>query len=100
MALPVVFDLDENGVPLADPRPTTSETFAIHNIQIARDLKKGLSIYGGIQNLFDYVQPWSPLTGANDPNANLGFSDSFDTAYAYAPIHGREIYLGIRWELN
>ncbi|WP_420319193.1 TonB-dependent receptor [Ekhidna sp.] len=99
MALPVVFDLDENGDPLPDPRPTSSATFAIHNLQIAKTLKSGWSIYGGVQNIFDYVQPWSPLTGTNDPNANLGFSDSFDTAYAYSPIHGREIYLGISWSL-
>ncbi|WP_425391703.1 TonB-dependent receptor [Ekhidna sp.] len=99
MALPEVFDLDENGDPRPSPRPTTSTPFAIHNLQIAKNLKKGWSIYGGVQNIFDYVQPWSPLTGTNDPNANLGFSDSFDTAYAYSPIHGREVYLGISWSL-
>jgi outer membrane receptor for ferrienterochelin and colicins len=99
MALPVVYDLDENGDPLSTPRPTSSSTFAIHNLQIAKDFKGGWAIYGGLQNLFDYVQPWSPLTGTNDPNANLGFSDSFDTAYAYSPIHGREIYVGISWSL-
>lgn len=100
MALPVVFDLDENGDPLPNSRPTTSESFAIHNLQIAKDLNKGWSIYGGMQNIFDYVQPWSPLTGVNDPNSNIGFSDSFDTAYAYSPIHGREVYLGISWNLR
>lgn len=99
MALPVVFDLDENGNPLPTSRPTTSEVFAIHNLQLAKDLTKGWSIYGGMQNIFNYVQPWSPLTGANDPNTNIGFSDSFDTAYAYSPIHGREVYLGISWNL-
>lgn len=100
MALPEVFDLDENGDPLANPRPTTSESFAIHNLQVAKDLSKGWSVYGGMQNIFDYVQPWSPLTGANDPNSNTGFSDSFDTAYAYSPIHGREFYFGISWTLQ
>ncbi|MEQ9468176.1 MAG: TonB-dependent receptor [Ekhidna sp.] len=99
MALPEVYDLDENGDPLPNPRPTSSSTFAIHNLQIAKDFTNGLSLYGGIQNLFDYVQAWSPLTGTNDPNANLGFSDSFDTAYAYSPIHGREIYIGLNWSL-
>ncbi len=99
MALPVVFDLDGNGNPLPNPRPTESQPFAIHNLQVSKDLSKGWSIYGGMQNIFDYVQPWSPLTGTNDPNTNIGFSDSFDTAYAYSPIHGREIYLGISWSL-
>mgnify|MGYP001799676031 CR=1 FL=1 len=100
LALPEVFDLDENGNPLSNPRPTNSASFAIHNIQISKQLHKGWSIYGGLQNIFDYVQPWSPLTGADDPNSNLGFSDSFDTAYAYAPIHGREFFLGINWNLK
>lgn len=99
MALPEVFDLDQNGDPLPNPRPTTSESFAIHNLQIAKNFSKGWSVYGGLQNIFDYVQPWSPLTGANDPNSNTGFSDSFDTAYAYSPIHGREVYLGVSWNL-
>lgn len=100
MALPEVFDLDENGDPLPIARPTSSTPFAIHNLQVAKDLNKEWSIYGGVQNIFDYVQPWSPLVGANDPNSNIGFSDSFDTAYAYSPIHGREIYLGISWSLS
>ena len=99
MALPEVFDLDEQGNPLPDPRPLESTPFAIHNLQVNKNLTKGWAIYGGVQNIFDFVQPWSPLTGANDPNSNLGFSQNFDTAYAYAPIHGREFYLGISWNL-
>ncbi|MEO9872969.1 TonB-dependent receptor [Ekhidna sp.] len=99
MALPVVFDLDENSNPMLSSRPTSSPTFGIHNLQVSKNLNKGWSIYGGLQNIFDYKQPWSPVVGTNDPNANFGFSDSFDTAYAYAPIHGREFYLGISWNL-
>lgn len=97
MALPEVYDLDESGNQLETPRPTESKPFAIHNIQVNKNFKGGFSIYGGIQNLFSYVQPWSPLVGFNDPGSNPGFSDQFDTAYAYSPIHGREFYLGIRW---
>ena len=99
MALPEVFDLDENGILQTIPRPTLSETFAMHNLQLDKSINAKFSLYGGIQNIFDYRQPWSPLTGINDPNANLGFSEQFDTAYAYAPIHGREFYLGFRLTL-
>jgi outer membrane receptor for ferrienterochelin and colicins len=57
-------------------------------------------LYVGMQNIFNYVQAYSPLTGHNDPNAHPGFGVNFDTSYAYAPIHGREIYLGITWEME
>lgn len=100
MALPQVFDLDENGAPETNARPTISESFAIHNIQFSKEPKAGFSVYCGIQNLFDLRQSWSPLVGFNDPNANTGFSNSFDTSYAYAPIHGREFYLGVSINLN
>ena len=100
MALPTVFDLDSNGNPFTSPRPTKSEPFGIHNIQLAKEVRSNWSLYGGIQNLFSFTQPWSPLSAFNDPNASPGFSDRFDTAYAYAPIHGREFYLGIKWSLK
>lgn len=101
MALPEVFDLMSDGAPSATPRPTTSETFAVHNIQITKNLSKGgLQAYVGMENLFDFRQKISPLTGYNDPATPAGFSEFFDTAYAYAPIHGREVYLGLRWQIK
>ena len=100
MQLPEVFDLDANGQPLPNPRPTTSEPFAFQNIQVTKTVNKQLSLYGGLQNLFNYRQQFSPLVGANDPNFNTGFSPFFDTSYAYSPIHGREFYLGVKWVLN
>ncbi|MEQ8879876.1 MAG: TonB-dependent receptor [Cyclobacteriaceae bacterium] len=99
MKLPEVYDLDQNGDPLPQSRPTVSNDFSIHNVQLSKGLKQGFNLYVGIQNLFNYVQPWSPLTGFNDPNTRPGFSDNFDTAYAYSPIHGREVYLGVKWSL-
>ena len=99
MRLPEVYDLDTEGEPLPESRPTTSNRFSIHNIQLSKDFANGFNFYGGIQNLFNYIQPWSPLTGFNDPNTSPGFSSNFDTAYAYSPIHGREVYLGVKWRL-
>ena len=100
MALPEVYDLDETGSPISEPRPTTSKPFSLHNIQVTTRLRKNLSVYVGVQNLFNYRQTISPLIGYNDPNAQAGFSDFFDTSYAYAPNHGREFYLGIKWSLQ
>ena len=65
-----------------------------------KEFKKGISVYGGVQNFLNYIQPVSPLIGFNDPSSNPGFSDNFDTAYAYSPIHGREFYIGIKWDLK
>jgi outer membrane receptor for ferrienterochelin and colicins len=98
MELPLVFDLDENGQPLSRPRPERSKPFSFHNLQISKRFSKNWTAYIGGQNLLDFVQPYSPLTGYNDPNAQVGFSQHFDTAYAYAPIHGREFYAGLKLE--
>ena len=95
MALPEVYDLDENGQPVAVPRPIISRPYAFQNIQVSREFGKW-TIYAGAQNLGDYTQQISPLTGFNDPASPPGFSKYFDTAYAYAPLHGREFYLGVK----
>ena len=50
-------------------------------------------------NLFNFIQTASPLVGYEDPNFEPGFSPYFDTAYAYAPNHGIEFYLGFKWDL-
>ncbi|MEP0366776.1 MAG: TonB-dependent receptor [Cyclobacteriaceae bacterium] len=100
MALPEVYDLDAEGNPLDESRPTRSRPFSIQNFQLNKGLKAGFDVYAGVQNIFNFTQSYSPLVGFNDPNAPMGFSSNFDTSYSYAPIHGREFYLGIKWNLN
>ncbi len=101
MTLPEVFDVDAQGLPRSTARPTTSQPFSIHGFQVTKLFpKQQLTIYAGAQNLLDYRQQLSPLVGYNDPNSAAGFSTYFDTAYAYSPIHGREFYLGIRWQFS
>jgi outer membrane receptor for ferrienterochelin and colicins len=98
MALPEVFDLDASGNLQKQPRPQKSPVFSIHNLQITKNLPKvKLELFGGIQNLLNYRQAYSPLVGFNDPKTQPGFSPYFDTAYAFSSIHGREFYLGMRW---
>lgn len=99
MALPEVYDLDASGVPLPVPRPTTSIPFSIHQLQISKIIKNDYSLYFGFNNLFNFIQTASPLAGYDDPNHQPGFSPYFDTAYAYAPNHGIEFYLGFKWDL-
>lgn len=99
MALPEIFDLNADGESSDSPRPLKSEGFLTLNIQVEKRLTDSWSIYGGLQNAFDYIQPVSPLSGYNDPSAAPGFSNSFDTAYAWGPLHGREFYLGLKFTL-
>lgn len=95
MALPEVYDVDPTGNLASVSRPTESTPWSIHNIQVSRKLKKkDWKLYAGVQNLFNYRQELSPLVGFNDPNSRPGFSEYFDTAYAYSSLHGREIYVG------
>ncbi|MCF8255959.1 MAG: TonB-dependent receptor [Flavobacteriales bacterium] len=101
MQLPLVYDLDATGQPLPVSRPTTSKPFYLDNLQVTyRWMKANLRVFIGMENIMDYRQPVSPLTGYNDPNANVGFSPLFDTSYSYSPIHGREFYAGLAWELR
>jgi outer membrane receptor for ferrienterochelin and colicins len=99
MQLPEVFDVDNQGNPLAEPRPTRSKAFALHQFQCSKTIKQW-SLYAGIQNVWNYRQFYSPLSGFNDPRFAQGFSPMFDTAYSFSPIHGREFYLGVRWSLG
>jgi outer membrane receptor for ferrienterochelin and colicins len=101
MALPEVFDVDELGNPLANPRPTTSKPFYLDVFQITYTWNKAnLRFFAGVENIAGYVQRVSPLSAYNDPNSPSGFSPYFDTSYAYSPVHGREFYGGIAWELQ
>ena len=101
MSLPEVFDLDAEGEPLGTPKSTTSQPFSIHNIQITKQWsKRDLEIYGGVQNIFNFRQTETPLVGLNDPNSPAGFSPYFDTSYSYGSIHGREFFLGLRFQFD
>lgn len=98
MQLPEIYDLDANGNELPVSRPTRSKPFYLDNLQITKNIAKiNLKVYVGLENIMAYRQPVSPLSGTNDPSHAVGFSPKFDTSYAYGPIHGREIYAGVRW---
>ena len=98
--LPELFDVMENGELATVARPTTSTPFSIQNIQISKAFSKNFTAYGGVRNLFNTIQKESPLVGWNDPNATPGFSEYFDTGYAYGNTISREFYLGLKWNLQ
>ena len=99
MALPKVYGLDSNGNQLPEPRAQKSDFFSIHNLMITKDMEN-LKIYLGLDNFLNFVQKDSPLVGYNDPNYAPGFSPFFDTSYAYAPNHGIELFIGLKYDLN
>lgn len=95
--MPAVYDVDANGNLNPNPRPLRAPAFSLHNFQISKTWpKQNLETYIGASNLFNYLPPISPLAAYNDPNAPVGFSPYFDTAYNFAPLQGRRLYLGIR----
>ncbi|NNK79878.1 MAG: TonB-dependent receptor, partial [Flavobacteriales bacterium] len=96
MSLPEIYDLDVSGNPIGTPRALRSPVFATHNLQVTKEFNR-FTIYTGVQNFLNYTQVVSPLSGFNDPNSPIGFSDYFDTSYFYSPLEGREFYLGLRW---
>ena len=100
MSLPEVFDLDIYGNPLSTARPERSAIFSIHNLQIIKNIGKRYSCYAGIQNIFNYIQSYSPLSAYNDPAFSSGFSPFFDTSYNYGTIQGREFFIGFRMNIE
>ncbi len=100
MRLPSVYDFDgsESNTPIY--RPNESPLFTIHSFQVNKHLHKyGIELYIGIENLFDYRQPFSPISGVQT-KGRIGFGDSFDTSYSFSSVNGIYGYMGIRWTMH
>ncbi len=67
--------------------------FTIFNAQITRYFKKW-SIYSGVENLTSFVQN-NPIIDVQNP-----FGNNFDASMVWGPMHGRKIYVGLRWAFN
>lgn len=89
-----------------DYRPEYSPTYCIANIQVSKKMKKGLEVYGGVKNLFNFI-PADPIMRPQDPfdkyvddpvsNPN-GYT--FDPSYNYASLQGIRGFVGIRYNLQ
>lgn len=101
-----------------DPRPAYSKPYSIHNIQISYKAKKGVELYSGIRNLFN----WTPsketpflIARSNDPfdkqvswdpggqpraTPNNPYALTFDPNYVFAPNQGIRMYAGCRISIN
>ncbi len=87
MHLPEVFDNLPDGSLSTVARPQLSQPFLLQNVQITKVFVKAkLEVYGGVVNLFNFLPPFSPLVGFNDPSAAPGFSEIVDPAVADARV--------------
>jgi len=67
--------------------------YGLWNSQLTRAFNNKLEVYTGIENLGNYTQK-NPIIAAEDP-----FGINFDSAQLYAPVFGRMLYAGLRWNL-
>jgi outer membrane receptor for ferrienterochelin and colicin len=73
-------------------QPEFSRAFSVTNVQFTKVWKK-LDVYAGCENLFDFRQI-RPIINWQNP-----FGEYFDTAFAWGPTRGRELYVGVRVRL-
>ena len=78
--------------------PSESKPYAMINAQVTKKFGS-LSIFLGGENLTDYIQP-NPIIAADDPFGKLTGTSYFDSSIIWAPILGRVIYLGVRYEIR
>jgi outer membrane receptor for ferrienterochelin and colicins len=89
-----------------DYRPLRSPFFNISNLQITKKCQdKGIELYGGIKNIFNFYpkediimrafDPFDRQIGVNNPN---GYT--FDPSYNYAPVQRARAFVGIRMQIK
>jgi outer membrane receptor for ferrienterochelin and colicins len=90
-----------------DYRPEYSPWFNISNLQITKKWSKGIELYGGLKNIFNFYPKEDVIMRAFDPfdrqvsdlasNPN-GYT--FDPSYNYAPMQRIRGFLGVRVSLR
>ncbi len=82
-----------SGVEELDAKRDTEEFFIL-NTQVTRDFSKNFSFYLGVENLLNYKQA-NPIISSADTSSEL-----FDASVIWAPVFGRNIYAGFRWDIG
>ena len=72
---------------------SNSESFFTIHSQIRYAPSTSWDFYLGANNLLNYQQK-NPIISANNPNTPF-----FDASIVWAPVFGRMIYFGIKWEI-
>ncbi|MDR2473366.1 MAG: TonB-dependent receptor [Tannerella sp.] len=71
---------------------TSYKSFQVWNSQITKYFRTW-SVYLGSENMFDFMQ-MHPIIDASNPRGN-----NFDSTMIWGPIHGRKIYVGLRYNI-
>ncbi|MEN7547535.1 TonB-dependent receptor [Rapidithrix thailandica] len=98
-----------------DNRSEFSDTYSIQNIKISKNFNNGLTIYGGVKNLLNFVPPSYSITRPHDPfNKQVEFDNAgnpiatsenpkaliFDTTYVYTSFQGIRGFFGISYSVR
>jgi outer membrane cobalamin receptor len=78
---------------LLAPNGFESDPFGLINTQLTYLPKPNLELYVGAENLNDIRQD-NPIQSVDQP-----FSSFFDSSLVYAPVYGRMMYIGVRYNL-
>ncbi|MDR1813628.1 MAG: TonB-dependent receptor [Tannerella sp.] len=70
----------------------TYKPFQIWNAQVTKYFRTW-SVYLGSENMFNFMQ-MNPIIDAANPRG-----DNFDGSMIWGPVHGRKIYLGLRYNI-
>lgn len=81
------------GLPQQYQREETFNPYTIMNFQATKYLGM-FELYAGVENITDFVQK-NPVIAAESP-----FGPNFDSSLIWGPVHGRKIYLGMRFAID
>ncbi len=81
-------------IPNTDRKRTRADSYWTIDMKLTYDVSESLSVYIGGNNLTDYTQ-------VDDAETPLFWdaAGSYDVAYIYGPLRGREYYVGLEWSL-
>ncbi len=84
---------------MPDPDPVNPlwdkefSAYPVFNAQITKYFRTW-SVYLGCENIFNYKQE-NPIVAADDP-----WGPDFDGSMIWGPVHGRKVYVGLRWNIQ
>jgi outer membrane receptor for ferrienterochelin and colicins len=102
----------------SDPRPSHTQPYSIHNLQLTYNHSEKFQLFMGVKNLLN----WTPAKGlpfliarSHDPfdkeiefdsagnvlaTSSNPYALSFDPSYVYAMNQGTRFFVGFRWSLE